>query len=72
MINIDVWLNSWVQFENTAKASNNPWTSEIIDRFHAALCHRSIFFATSFAAHVWIGSITLFQLAEQYRLCEAK
>lgn len=69
---IEIWLNSWIQIENIAKASNYTWAGEIIDRFHASLGRRSIFFATSFAAHIWMGSINLQQLAEQYRLCEAK
>ncbi|KAI0992767.1 hypothetical protein K3495_g15418, partial [Podosphaera aphanis] len=69
---IDIWLNSWIQIENIANSSKYSWASEIIDRFHAALGHRSVFFATSFAAHVWMGSITLSELAEQYRLCESK
>lgn len=69
---IDIWLNSWIQVEFIAKASSYTWAGEIIDKFHAALGRRSIFFATSFAAHIWMGSITLPQLAEQYRLCEAK
>ncbi|KAI0996185.1 hypothetical protein K3495_g11994 [Podosphaera aphanis] len=69
---IDIWLNSWIQIENIAKNCNYNWASEIIDRFHASLGHRSDFFATSFAALVWIGSITLPALAEQFRLCEAK
>ncbi|KAI1003677.1 hypothetical protein K3495_g4529 [Podosphaera aphanis] len=69
---IDIWLNNWIQIENIAKNCNYNWASEIIDRFHASLGHRSVFFATSFAALVWMGSITLPTLAEQFRLCEAK
>lgn len=68
---IDVWLNSWIQIENIAKSNKYTWACDIIDRFHAAIGRRSIFFATSFAAHIWMGSITLQQLTEQYRLCEA-
>ncbi|KAI1006134.1 hypothetical protein K3495_g2082 [Podosphaera aphanis] len=72
---IDIWLNIWIQIENIAKNCNYNWASEIIDRFHASLGHRSVFFATSFVALIWMGSITLpelAELAEQYRLCEAK
>ena len=69
---IDVWLNSWIQIENIAKDCKYTWASDIIDRFHPALGRRSLFFATVFAAHIWMGVISLSQLAEQYRLCEAK
>ena len=69
---IDIWLNSWIQLESIAKTSKYSWSGDVIDRFHAALGRRSIFFATSFAAQIWMGAITLSQLAEQYRLCEAK
>ncbi|KHJ34929.1 hypothetical protein EV44_g3771 [Erysiphe necator] len=71
-VNLDIWLNSWIQLEETAKVSNFTWADEVIDRFHAALSHRSIFFATSFAAFIWTGRIALTQLAEQHRQCEAK
>ena len=69
---IDIWLNSWIQIENIAKLHKYTWANEVIDRFHAAISHRSIFFATTFASHIWLNSITLCQLAEQFRLCEAK
>lgn len=61
---INVWLNSLIQVESMAKVYNYTWADETIDRFHAALGHRSVFFATSFAAHIWLGSISLCQLAE--------
>ena len=61
---IDVWLNSWIQLETIAKSSKYSWAGDIIDHFHGALGHRSVFFATSFAAHIWMGSISLSQLAE--------
>ena len=51
-IDIDVWLNSWIQVETFAKTNRHSWSSEVIDRFHAALGKRSVFFATSFAAHI--------------------
>lgn len=69
---IDIWLNSWIQIENIAKLHKYSWANEVIDRFHAAISHRSIFFSTTFASHIWLNSITLCQLAEQFRLCEAK